>query len=113
MNTKRMLKYEQTVNIQVNPRKNAFFRIFCELPAKIGSIIRIKQGHLRGYSRNECCPCEGIDTKCPPLFLAYVPVEMSVARVRALTHFVPCGLTKMVSVEMSVARVRALEHYSR
>ena len=38
---------------------------------------------------------------------------MSVARVRALTHFVPCGLTKMVSVEMSVARVRALEHYSR
>ena len=108
MNTKRMLKYEQTVNIQVNPRKNAFFRIFCELLAKIGSIIRIKQGHLRGYSRNECCPCEGIDTKCPPLFLAYVPVEMSVARVRALTL---CGMNAAKDgkiVEMSVARVRAL-----
>ena len=116
-----MLKYEQTVNIQVNPRKNAFFRIFCELPAKIGSIIRIKQGHLRGYSRNECCPCEGIDThlrtsinvqgcsrnECCPCegidtlcFPSYPPyprhVEMSVARVRALTLAATLTLTDII-----------------
>ena len=82
-----MLKYEQIVNIQVNPRKKAFFRIFCELPAKTGSIICIKQRKLRGYSRNECCPSEGIDTVPDTFLKSYlVNVEMSVARVRALTH---------------------------
>ena len=69
MSINRMLKYEQIVNIQVNPRKSAFFRIFCELPAKKGLISCIKQGLLRGYSRNECCPFEGIDT---PLFMVGV-----------------------------------------
>ena len=109
MNTKRMLKYEQTVNIQVNPRKNAFFRIFCELPAKIGSIIRIKQGHLRGYSRNECCPCEGIDTYIKrDCFKMRSEVEMSVARVRALTRPTTLRQSSGLRVEMSVARVRAL-----
>ena len=41
------------------------------------------------FCRNECCPCEGIDTA---LYLSHAVsdrnVEMSVARARALTHIV-------------------------
>ena len=61
--------------------------------------------------RNECCPCEGIDTQNGFLigFHKY-RVEMSVARVRALTQHVYLLFIPLGCVEMSVARVRALTH---
>ena len=39
--------------------------------------------------RNECCPCEGIDTLIACPFSDTAAVEMSVARARALPHYLP------------------------
>ena len=59
--------------------------------------------------RNECCPCEGIDTGSGLLYpLRSASVEMSVARARALTHPSSAGIPQLKYVEMSVARARAL-----
>ena len=67
--------------------KKLIFRIFCELPAKMGSGSQ----YLCGF---------------PDL-----TVEMRVARYRALTHFlVGGGLFVVFYVEMRVARYRALTH---
>ena len=61
--------------------------------------------------RNECGPLEGIDTEetdTPPT--SSHPVEMSVARWRALTRDDPLCAIDIFSVEMSVARWSALTH---
>ena len=60
-------------------------------------------------SRNEYRPIKGIDTK----LITTQPyeinmVEMSIARLRALTHNTfPPGILYILEVEMSIARLRA------
>ncbi len=82
----------------------------------------IDTGRLPGHMtrnqicRNECCPCEGIDTRLSlDRSLTFSSVEMSVARARALTPVCIVAPGRRYLVEMSVARARALTRcqYSR
>ena len=91
---------------------------------------------MRSVCRNEYRPIEGIATKTNEILSntykavemsiarlraltqkkAHITescfgfVEMSIARLRALTHFVYLVYSDMFQVEMSIARLRALTH---